>query len=561
MKNIFISYAADDPVWDQASVLELAQAIDAVGAKVVWDVRHLESQDRKLSPAEWRDWMNSALKDSHHVLCLASEKYAALWQRDEPVSGGFGVAHESIRMTHTLYFQKNHNHGWIATVRKEGAPRACIPSDLQYDCPDYEWQRERDILMRHVSAKVQPQPVPALGITQHAPTESLAAPAAQAPNPLAHQKAHSIELLAASAELQAATSASKNLKEWARPASLDSPDKLVDWVMQLPIEKPSQAVKESPQAVTLSDAMKELRNCYAKAAVACKDETSKNAAASATAALYLLCVCRMVAIDTRDPLVPVPGMEGDEAAVKLIASIVSVVLAGGRLRLQSAAANGTPLAEGTFSAQLEGFSSDDELERALYATVVLSPSATHAGLKTGPLTEQEYADLQQALEDIRNVGTELQALTLVVFGSPSKPGHRFRLADDLKIPLFHTADQVAVQVLGMSPERLISQLKALWKDVGSDIRPAITSAGQAAQPPWQEMLALLQQLVEQTKGSTDAATLQKQLADLESASKSGTKPSRDLLAPTQKTLEGLNNVGNNFSGLIERLFQLMNALS
>jgi len=544
MENIFISYAADDPVWDQASVLELAQAIDAIGAKVVWDVRHQDNQGRKLSPAEWRDWMNSALKDSHHVLCLASEKYAALWQRDETVSGGFGVAHESIRMTHKLYFQKNHNHGWIATVRKDGAHRACIPNDLQFDCPEYEWPRERDILMRHVSAKVQPQPVSAPGMTQHAPTESVAASATQAPKPLVHQKEHSVELLAASTELQAATSASDNLKEWAKPATLDSPEKLVEWIMQLPIED-------------LSRTMRELRNCYSKAAKACKDEASKNAAASATAALYLLCVCRMVAIDTREQLVPVPGMEDDEAAVKLMASIVSVVLAGGRLRLQSAAANGTPLAEGTFSARLQGFSSDDELERALYATVVLSADATNAGLKTGPLTQQEYADLQQALEDIRNVGTELQALTLVVFGSPSKPGHRFRLAEDLQVPLFHTADEVAVQVLGMPPAKLISQLKALWKDVGSDIRPASPSAGHAAQPPWQEMLALLQQLVVQTKGSTDAAQLQGQLAELETARTTGTKPSRDLLASTRRTVEGLNKVGDGFSDLVVRAIKFL----
>ncbi|MDP3376367.1 MAG: toll/interleukin-1 receptor domain-containing protein [Hydrogenophaga sp.] len=544
MKNIFISYAADDPVWDQASVLELARAIDAVGAKVVWDVRHQASQGRKLSLAEWRDWMNSALQDSHHVLCLASEKYAALWKRDEAAMGGFGVAHESIRMNNKLYFQKSRNHGWIATVRKDGAQRACIPDDLQYDCSDYEWPKDRDMLMSHVSAKAQPQPIPAPVMTQHAPTESVAASATQAPKPLVHQKEHSVELLAASTELQAATSASDNLKEWAKPASLDSPEKLVEWIMQLPIED-------------LSRTMRELRNCYAKAAKACKDEASKNAAASATAALYLLCVCRMVAIDTREQLVPVPGMEDDEAAVKLMASIVSVVLAGGRLRLQSAAANGIPLAEGTFSARLQGFSSDDELERALYATVVLSADATNAGLKTGPLTQQEYADLQQALEDIRNVGTELQALTLVVLGSPPKPGHRFRLAEDLQVPLFHTADEVAIQVLGMPPAKLISQLKALWKDVGSDIRPASPSAGHAAQPPWQEMLALLQQLVAQTKGSTDATTLQNQLAELETARTTGTKPSRDLLASTRRTVEGLNKVGDGFSDLVVRAIKFL----
>jgi hypothetical protein len=155
------------------------------------------------------------------------------------------------------------------------------------------------------------------------------------------------------------------------------------------------------------------------------------------------------------------------------------------------------------------------------------------------------------------VGTELQALTLVVLGSPPKPGHRFRLAEDLQVPLFHTADEVAIQVLGMPPAKLISQLKALWKDVGSDIRPASPSAGHAAQPPWQEMLALLQQLVAQTKGSTDATTLQNQLAELETARTTGTKPSRDLLASTRRTVEGLNKVGDGFSDLVVRAIKFL----
>jgi hypothetical protein len=109
----------------------------------------------------------------------------------------------------------------------------------------------------------------------------------------------------------------------------------------------------------------------------------------------------------------------------------------------------------------------------------------------------------------------------------------------------------------MPPAKLISQLKALWKDVGSDIRPASPSAGHAAQPPWQEMLALLQQLVAQTKGSTDATTLQNQLAELETARTTGTKPSRDLLASTRRTVEGLNKVGDGFSDLVVRAIKFL----
>ena len=555
MKKVFISYAADDPAWGSASVDSLAQAVDSVGAAVFLDSRHQESVGRKLSPTEWRTWMTNALAQADHVLCLASEKYAALWARDETLTGGFGVAHESIRMTHALYFRKNHNRGWIATVRQDGAQRAWVPPDLQLDCPDYEWERERGLLMRHVSGSPpmlggQSPSEEAKAVSRDTVTQPPAVNPMQTCDPenetaLRHQSDHGIELLCASPQMLSAISASKNLKVWATDAGIASPQALISWAMQ-------ESLSNLPRT------MQELRNCYQVAVKACADEDSRNAAASATSALYLLCACRMVAVDSSEQLVPVPGMDDDESAVKLIASIVSVVLAGGRLRLQSADANGTPLAEGAYSARLEGFSPDDELERALYATVVLSADATRAGLKTGPLNKQEYADLLQALQDIRNVGAELQALTLVVFGSPPKPGQNFRLAEDLQVPLFHSASEVALQVLGgMSPEKLVAQIKSLWRSVGSDIRPVKRPDAKSLEPPWQAMLTLLQQLVDQAKGSSDAAKLQDQLAELEKARTTGAKPSRDLLASTQKTVEGLNKLGDGFSGLIERALKFL----
>jgi hypothetical protein len=548
LKKVFISYAADDPTWDTVSVTSLAQAIDAAGVSVLLDVRHQQSQGRKLSPAEWRTWMSTALAEADHVLCLASEKYAALWTRDETVSSGFGVAHESIRLTHTLYFQKNHNHGWIATVRKDGAERSCIPQDLQFDCPDYEWERERELLMKHVSGNTPvrvPEALQKNSVSKSTPVAPTDTCDILKPASLPHQIDHSVELLSASPEIRNEVAASKNLKAWATDAAICSPRSLIEWLMQEQVDR-------------LPQTMQELRNCHAKALKACVDENTRNAAASATAALYLLCACRMVSIDSQGGLVPIPEMENDEAAAMLMASIVSVVLAGGRLRLQSADSTGTPFAEGTFSARLEGLSPDAELERALYATVVFSPDATKAGLKTGPLSKQEYADLLQALQDVRNVGAELQALTLVVFGSAPQHGHRFRLADELQVPLFHTSNEVALQVLGgMTPEKLVAQIKSLWKAVGADLRPSSRDSSHTVEPPWQEVLELLRQLVEHANGSGEAAKLREQLAELEKARSTGGKPSRDLLASTQKHLEGLNKVGDGFSGLIERVIKLL----
>ncbi|EFX60284.1 hypothetical protein DAPPUDRAFT_344216, partial [Daphnia pulex] len=69
---------------------------------------------------------------------------------------GMGVAHESIRMAHQLYFSKNRNEGWIACVRHDDASRDGIPNDLKYDCPDYEWPKETSLLLSHVAVVGNP---------------------------------------------------------------------------------------------------------------------------------------------------------------------------------------------------------------------------------------------------------------------------------------------------------------------------------------------------------------------------------------------------------------------
>lgn len=85
-----------------------------------------------------------------HILCLVSTRYRELWSRKRDVEGGFGVAFESIRLIHHLYWLKQHNDGRILTLRPVTSGYDCIPRDLALDCPAYRWGGDRDILLSHV---------------------------------------------------------------------------------------------------------------------------------------------------------------------------------------------------------------------------------------------------------------------------------------------------------------------------------------------------------------------------------------------------------------------------
>lgn len=155
MKKVFISHAADDAAWSAHEIEQLALAVEAAGGTVLLDHRHQTSMGRKLSPAEWREWMNASLADADHVVCLVSEEYQTHWARDPGTEGGFGIAHESIRIVHQLYFNKSRNDGKGLTVRKDGALRKLIPQDLQMDFPDYQWPSEKATLLLHLTGQKQ----------------------------------------------------------------------------------------------------------------------------------------------------------------------------------------------------------------------------------------------------------------------------------------------------------------------------------------------------------------------------------------------------------------------
>jgi TIR domain len=149
-RQVFISYAANDPAWTGEKVEELASSIKHAGVSVRLDVWHQRDAGRLLSLSEWREWMAHSLKHATNILCLVSERYRALWERNDTEAGGFGVAFESIRLEHALYIQKQRNRGRVVTLRLHESGRDCIPQELELDCPPYCWLTDRDILISHL---------------------------------------------------------------------------------------------------------------------------------------------------------------------------------------------------------------------------------------------------------------------------------------------------------------------------------------------------------------------------------------------------------------------------
>lgn len=142
--SVFISYAAEDPDWPEATVRALALALKHRGAAVLLDLWHPPALGRiKLSPDEWRRWMKACISDADRVICLASLKYVQAAERDIREEWGYGVAYESLRMIHKIYQNKGHNDGWILVALKDSADaHKCVPDEFQFSCPQFRCPQE-----------------------------------------------------------------------------------------------------------------------------------------------------------------------------------------------------------------------------------------------------------------------------------------------------------------------------------------------------------------------------------------------------------------------------------
>ncbi|TXH73741.1 MAG: toll/interleukin-1 receptor domain-containing protein [Lysobacteraceae bacterium] len=541
-RQVFISYAADDKDWTQERVEDLATEISQAGVIVRLDVWHQRAKKRKLSLSEWQEWMAESLKSSTNIVCLVSERYRMRWERKEADAGGLGVAFEAIRLEHALYRRKQRNDGRILTLLLNGSGHDLIPEELGLDCPTYHWSAEREDLISHLKEADSSMAGPAG--TSPRSDQSAAIPSDVSVldrKLLRHQADHAIRSLQSAPAYWAGLQTSVNFGKRLPAGCLGAPAHFVESLVGLP-----------PEA--LPRVMRELREVFKEKQSGFPDKESGDAAL-ATVACFLFCTCLLIDAEAGDAVVGLPRLESQDAA-HLLASMIALVMTGGRLELRPGKGV-LPEGSGTYSVQLCGEDEEADFERQLYADLVHKPWSQTAALKTRPLSDSERDELLATLEDLRGDDDRARAMSFIVESNTPPQTTSFRMACAIRVPVFHAHEKVAYSLLGMSESTLVSHLKLLWADVSPFIAAANpkTPSEQLALADLMRELRALAEAMHQSSASKD---IQAAADALQQAAEAKQPPTRDVLAKTKETLEGLSQIGDSGEKLVTRLLSLLN---
>jgi hypothetical protein len=543
-RQVFISYAAGDPDWTEEQVLALATVIRQAGPVVHLDVWHQQRMLRNLADDEWREWMETSLERATNVVCLSSPRYCERWARKLEDKGGFGVAFESVRIVHELYYQKQRNRGWILTLRHAHAGTDCIPKDLAHNCPKYRWNQDVEALIQHltkanVRAPREVDPSPAVSPAADAPQDT-ATPLDR--NLLQHQADHAISRLQAAPDYWSELRRSENLADWLPANGLETPRQFVRALEQLPEDRYPQVLQE------LREVFGDTREGRTDAVV--------NDAAEATVACYVYCACLSIKVDLGSATVGLPKHVANRDAARLLASLIALVMAGGRLELTHGG-QGLPQGSGTYVLQLQGEDEEADFERQLYAMLVLNPWSAPAGQKIGALSPNERDELLVTLKELRGDGRRTRVILFVIESETKPVNARFELAQSIRVPVFHAHEKVAHRLLGMSEGELVTHLHKLWTKVSASLTSAQTNNGEKA-PSLEDVLRELRALAQVVQEQTASRQLRAAAETLQRDADSDQPPARDVLVKTRDTLEGLSGVGDAAEKIAARLLQLLN---
>lgn len=549
-RRAFISYAANDPDWPEADVRRLAEWIQRQGVEPLLDVWHVQSVGRKLSIDEWRTWMREGQTSADHVLCLCSSKYQQAWARDGSQSGGCGVAFESTYIEQHLYDRKQNNNGRVLTLsRKHG--QAGVPITLKAVCADYVWEGgDADgLLSSHLAGNPPEKPAPP-NLPPQVPGLAQAASGAVS-SMLSHQSGHSVELLKEAPALWRALRQSSDMTDYLGGVASDSPEDLM-----------RRLGGKAEDADAIQNVMYEVHELFCCVGPKLTEPDERRRCAQAAVALYLYCSCLLIKACSADLLCGLPRLESDDAA-QLMAGLIGVHLAGGSLRLVAGKDPDLPSVTGTVALNLEGMDQAPLFERELHSQIMLESHAIQAGLKLGPLTKQERADLIQRIKTLRGRGQRLKAFNVVVRGRSALANDDVAWITALSVPVFTVHHDETFELLaGISPEDVIAMLKELWRSVSKELAEGAERQDGAstlpASPDLVELAAAIQSLVAELKDRPEAQNLRTSAEQLQSAAKDKRSPGRDLLEQTKDTLEGLEKVGEVGEKLLPRLMQLLN---
>jgi pimeloyl-ACP methyl ester carboxylesterase len=568
-RQVFICHAANDPQWADDEVERFADVVRQAGLAVRLDIWHKRDSRRDLSPDEWRVWMKDSLNTSTNIVCLISPKYRRLWDRNEADAGGFGVAYEAIRVVHALYRRKQHNRGWILTLRQERDGFDVIPDDLAPDCVHYQWRSDLEIVVSHLAhaelsvaheahsgrpGKGKPG---VMGEDSEGVAHRSSAPVSESGQALSssdhcrktqrhtldHQAQCAIERLENAPAFWAALHVSRDFRDWCGDEKLASPrsfvSALLDW---------------SPDDVT--KIMWGLCDIY-KSMQGRQSELDEKVAASATVACIVVCACRTIELRSAGLLARLPEVSDLEAA-KLLCGLIALVMRGGRLEL--VVGNGDyPVARNTFEVQCIDQSQKASFKRQLLREVVKKSSFHHEALKVGDLSEvaEKHLDSQirAKIDWARGFGSNRTTACVVVLSGDLPDESVLKFIAEFDLPMFHLSADAVHDVTGMDEEYLAECLKSFWADVSSSMRQE-RAERQALQSHLVDLIRALTALAESQPSSPISSDIQTLAEAFQKAADEKQAPNRDLLDRWNGLAGKLNQFGDESQKLVDRLASL-----
>lgn len=265
---------------------------------------------------------------------------------------------------------------------------------------------------------------------------------------LQHQATHAIESLRRASAYWTALQASKNLNGW---LTIESPIPPLEFVKLLS----SPGFRGS-----LPSVMREFRAVFKEQKFSFENEAKD--AAAATVACFLLCTCLLIEAEAGHSVIRLPNVD-DRDASHLLASLIALVMVGGRIELRHGGGV-LPLGSGTYRVQSTGLNAQFDFERQLFSTFVTNQWSPHDAQKIGELSANERTELLVVLRDLRGEGVRTKSMCFIIEGGePSTDG--IDVAREIGVPVFHASAEVAEVIFGLSEATIVSHLKLLWVDV------------------------------------------------------------------------------------------------
>lgn len=603
-RQVFISHASDDPEWPEAELYKLEGDLIDKGLEVCLDLRHEKSSPHLMADADWWQWMERELPSSSTVICLWSEWYAKAWSRDPDAPRGRGLAHEIVGILAYLNRQRQQGKGRVIVFVKGRDVIDTMPEvfrSVVHVCEFFDETRVNSVIDKISDNSSFHSVVEAdLGAsdsgngTEHASADAgdhstelnfaesrngngaIPKDAAETPTSddpvLSHQAREAADRVRRCPELLVGFSASTNSHDCLGRALPDSADEMVRELMRL-----------DPDA--LQNVMQAFCAAFGELAEREQDAQARKLMAQATVAMYLLCVCRLIHVQSPVHLSGIPRLDSDYAA-NLFASLIATVMAGGKLMLKTDHARKRLVPEYCYAIQWrsvpdielasvfgEGLTitPKDQFERELYLAVFHDELTPVEALEVGKISAQQRANLSKRLRYLRGLGRLKISMSVVLFAPEPPRDVDTSLVRPFGIPVFNLFDPatldpgIAYELLGgQSAEDLIAMLGELLRAVGKDIdalEPSSINRPYNAKDVIDRLQKELKDLAETSPGDPRVAKIKRFLDSLESndadADADADPQQSDVLTRSSDFMDKLSRIAESGQKIIPYLINLL----